>query len=818
MRKEILLVCGLILSVDLYAQEYLWPTDASPYMTSAFGEARPRRFHAAIDVKTWNQVGYKTFAVRSGYIERMGVSAFGYGRVLYLRLDTGETAVYGHLEKFNEKLQTLAEQEQERVGRYRFEKHFSPGMLPVQQGEVIGYTGQSGIGVPHLHFELRDSRGRPINPFLRGFKITDTVPPAIASLAVSPLTPGAMVNHDYAPVVFRPFRQNGKWRIAETIHISGKAGVAVDVDDLADGVDNRFAVYRLQLFVDDSLQFQAQYDRFDYAQNKLIELDRDLLLKRRGFGDFQRLYRVAGNTLGFYSHLNPADGALLCAPEENTASSTFSGFGFIERLITSRQYQPLQTLSWGEHRLRVVIADFWGNQATLEAALMAGPAFAITPQIAERRPTQVRISALHTSPARKIQRLEAAVATINGRTTLSPWRPILAKWKKVRPVSTPAGTLNHSQRLDSLSQQSAGQTGTDTSFGLVAAPADSVLELTTAGASLVRLVAVDQFGLRSHPAYIFNALDRKLATPLLINVEKDFYPNYLRLQIRANQPLAGAPAIKFSNRHKTVQVQSVPQQPQRYLAAVPLAEITGDSVQLEVTAENMFGQLDVWQESFMNVLVSPGQGRSLFAADARMRVVFSEASGYWPLYGRVQIDTATRINDARVTGPIYRVAPQDVPLNEGATVTLSYPDTVSQPRQIGVGYRNRNNWVFIDNKVNTANYTVSARVFSLEDFAIIRDSEPPRLQIRSPQPGAVLRDRRPNFIVEVNDSTSGFDSEQAIELRLDGQLLIAEYDPEREIVQYKSKRELLPGVHKLAVRAEDRCGNVAKREMEFTVK
>lgn len=817
MRQEILLICCLIFSFDLYAQEYLWPTDASPYMTSAFGEARPRRFHAAIDIKTWNQVGYKTFAVRSGYIERMGVSPFGYGRVLYLRLDTGETAVYGHLDKFNEKLQALAEQEQERLGRYRFEKYFSPGVLPVQQGEVIGYTGQTGIGVPHLHFELRDSRGRPFNPFLRGFKVTDTTPPTIAGFAVSPLTPGAMVNHDFAPVVFRPLRQNGKWRIAETIYISGKAGVAIDVDDLADGVENRFAVYRLQLFVDDSLQFQAQYDRFDYGQNKLIELDRDLLLKRRGLGDFQRLYRVAGNTLGFYSHLNPADGALLCAPEENTTSSTIPGFGFIERLITARQYQPLQTLSWGEHRLRVVVADFWDNQSTLEAVLMAGPAFTITPQIAERRPTAVRIAALHTSPIRKIQRLEAAVATISGRTTLSPWRPIIAKWKKVRPVSTRAGVLNHSQRLDSLTNQSTGQTGTDTSFGL-AAPADSVLELATAGASLVRLVAVDQFGLRSHPAYIFNSLDRRFATPLLINVEKDFYPNYLRLQIRANQPLTGAPSIKFSNGRKTLQVQSFPEQPQRYLAVVPLAEIAGDSVQLEVAAENLFGQLDVWQESFMNVLVTPGQGRSLFAADARMRVVFSEAAGYSPLYGRVYIDTVTRINDTRVIGPIYRVEPQEVPLNESATVTLSYPDSVSQPRQIGVGYRNRNNWVFIDNNVNATNHTVSARIFSLEDFAIIRDSEPPRLQIRSPQPGAVLRDRRSNFIVEVKDSTSGFESEQAIELRLDNQLLIAEYDPEREIVQYKPKRELLPGIHKLAVRATDRCGNVASQEREFMVR
>jgi hypothetical protein len=164
------------------------------------------------------------------------------------------------------------------------------------------------------------------------------------------------------------------------------------------------------------------------------------------------------------------------------------------------------------------------------------------------------------------------------------------------------------------------------------------------------------------------------------------------------------------------------------------------------------------------------------------------------------------------------VEPQDVALDGGAVITIVYPDTVSQPQQIGVCYWSRNNWVFIDNKINTANRTVSARVFSMEDFALIRDNEPPVLSIRSPQAGSVTRNRRPLISVGVNDSTSGFDSEESIELRLDGQKLIAEYDPERDVVQYRPKKDLEPGVHKLTARAEDRCGNVAWQEVEFTVR
>jgi hypothetical protein len=307
-------------------------------------------------------------------------------------------------------------------------------------------------------------------------------------------------------------------------------------------------------------------------------------------------------------------------------------------------------------------------------------------------------------------------------------------------------------------------------------------------------------------------------TPLLINVERDFYPNYLRLLIRANQPLASVPKVKFSIGRKILEVECIPQQPHRYIASVPLAEIAGDSIQLEVVAESQLGQQERWEDWFANVEVKPGRGRSVFAPDARVRVAFSDHSVYWPLYGRASIDTVTPVQDPRVIGPIYRVEPQDVPLSNAAVVTISYPDTISQPRQLGVCYRGRDQWVFIDNEVDSANRTVSAHVLSLEDFAVIRDNEPPLLSVNSPRPGAVIQNRRPLISVGVYDGTSGFESEESIELRLDGKLLIAEYDPERKVIQYRPKQDLSPGIHKITAHAEDRCGNVARVDAEFTVR
>ncbi|MCB0287263.1 MAG: M23 family peptidase, partial [Calditrichaeota bacterium] len=64
---------------SLFAQDYAWPTDASKLMTSSFCELRPRRYHAAIDIKTWNRTGYKIFAIDDGYVYRLRKGATGYG-------------------------------------------------------------------------------------------------------------------------------------------------------------------------------------------------------------------------------------------------------------------------------------------------------------------------------------------------------------------------------------------------------------------------------------------------------------------------------------------------------------------------------------------------------------------------------------------------------------------------------------------------------------------------------------------------------------------------------------------------------------------
>ena len=294
----------------LPAQNYVWPTDASKYLTSAFAEFRPRHYHAALDIKTWNRTGYRVFAIDDGYIFRVRVGSFGYGRAIYLKLRDGRIVVYGHLQRFIRKLQNYTDSLRLARQKYVLDQYLKPGQFPVRRGQLIAFSGETGIGVPHLHFEMRDAKNRPINPlkFYRE-RLRDTIPPALSRLAVIPLSAKTFINFEPDTLLLDIPRQK-KAVLTDPVYLTGKAYLALKASDRADGVNNRFGIYEFEMFVNDSLVYTARFDRFSYAQNPLIELDKNFSLKRRGSGVFQNLYRMPANGLEFYGNTAVGGGAL----------------------------------------------------------------------------------------------------------------------------------------------------------------------------------------------------------------------------------------------------------------------------------------------------------------------------------------------------------------------------------------------------------------------------------------------------------------------------------------------------------------------------
>lgn len=283
------------------SRDYMWPTEASPYASSSFGETRAGHFHAALDIKTWGRSGYKVVATRPGRLFRIGIGAHGYGHVVYLQHADSSYSVYAHLLKFAPRIRHLVDSLRMQNYSFEIDTVLADAGIQFDQGDVIGYSGASGIGPPHLHFELRTPSNKPFNPLLTNITIQDHRAPQLSSLAIEPLSADASINGEKAIETRRPSRKNGLYDFG-TINVEGTVGLAVDAFDQADKVSNVYAVYQIKLINHGQTLFKTQVDSFSYQRTDQMHLDRVFaLLKNTGRG-YQRLYRADGNNLPFYSH------------------------------------------------------------------------------------------------------------------------------------------------------------------------------------------------------------------------------------------------------------------------------------------------------------------------------------------------------------------------------------------------------------------------------------------------------------------------------------------------------------------------------------
>ena len=94
-----------VLSQD-YPQDYFQsPLDIPIDLSGSFGELRGNHFHSGLDMKTKGVEGLPVYASADGYISRIKISTFGYGKAIYITHPNGYTSVYGHLQKANGAIQ-----------------------------------------------------------------------------------------------------------------------------------------------------------------------------------------------------------------------------------------------------------------------------------------------------------------------------------------------------------------------------------------------------------------------------------------------------------------------------------------------------------------------------------------------------------------------------------------------------------------------------------------------------------------------------------------------------------------------------------------
>lgn len=288
----------MLYSVVLSAQtkQYSKPFDFPVLLSGNFGELRSNHFHAGLDFKTQGVVGKPLHAPADGYIMRVTVSPGGYGRALYVRHDDGFVTVYGHLDRFLPDIAAKVRQKQYDDEVFAVDMNFEPDEFPVRRGEVIAYSGNSGYSFgPHLHFEIRRAdTDELLNP-LQFYKadVVDTKPPVAHAVAVEPLRGCGIVDSGKSAVT----RKFAAGQINDTITAWGSIGFSIKADDYMDNTRNRYGVYSIKLFVDDSLRFESRMDKYPRKDTRQINAWVDY---ERYYNDkewFLRSYILENNTL-----------------------------------------------------------------------------------------------------------------------------------------------------------------------------------------------------------------------------------------------------------------------------------------------------------------------------------------------------------------------------------------------------------------------------------------------------------------------------------------------------------------------------------------
>ena len=236
------------------------------YLAGNFAELRPNHFHTGLDYKFGGVEGEPIYAAADGWVHRIKISSFGYGNIIYLKHPSGHITLYGHLRNFSPSLQAWMKKKMYEAKLNELEVNLNQGELPVKKGELIANGGNTGSsGGPHLHFEIRDSLDRAMDPLLAGYsEILDRTPPTPQKIAVVPLELDSRVNGKFQRVELTPVLSGTNYRIPETIQISGKVGLEIQSYDKLDGAENQNGFPKFEVLDDNGPLFKLVVDKVDF--------------------------------------------------------------------------------------------------------------------------------------------------------------------------------------------------------------------------------------------------------------------------------------------------------------------------------------------------------------------------------------------------------------------------------------------------------------------------------------------------------------------------------------------------------------------------
>ncbi len=270
---------ALAFCVSAYAQDnypknyFRSPLDIPLQLSGNFGELRTNHFHAGLDFRTQQKEGFNVYAAAEGYVSRIKISSYGYGKAIYVTHPNGYTTLYGHLQKGAPRIEKFINSKQYAEKSYDIEVFLKAEELPVKQGEIIGISGNTGgSGGPHLHFEVRDSKTeKTINPLhFYSNILLDSKRPVVTSLYAYPLDDNSTVNQSKVPIAIDLRTMSDGKYVTERVLASGNIGFGIGTTDSDNSSGFKNGTYKVETFSNGKPSFWYQFDTFAFDESRYL--------------------------------------------------------------------------------------------------------------------------------------------------------------------------------------------------------------------------------------------------------------------------------------------------------------------------------------------------------------------------------------------------------------------------------------------------------------------------------------------------------------------------------------------------------------------
>ncbi|MBF0500296.1 MAG: M23 family metallopeptidase [Candidatus Riflebacteria bacterium] len=345
----LMLMLGMSCSGIIFAEPPRWPLDIEISPSSSYAEFRGMRFHGGVDLRTRMTTGFPVHAIADGFISRLKVQHRGFGYALYVdHPQLKARSVYGHLEDFAGPVAVFTHEKLSKMGAfYGIEDEFGPDRFPVKKGDIIAYSGDTGLGPAHLHIEFRTLNDEPISPSVLGMKVPDHIFPKLLALYFDPLASDTRINGGFiSQSVTLNSVASTTYSWNQPVTIAGRAGLSIGLVDTGEG-GNRFGVEKLNVEIDHQRIFYRNFEKYSYDENDQCPYIYDYRRSEApGLGYVYTLFRWPHEKTGFSDGVPAWAGTL---GSEKT----------------------------GRHTLTITAIDFGGNTVKAEGPIDIAPLKAV---------------------------------------------------------------------------------------------------------------------------------------------------------------------------------------------------------------------------------------------------------------------------------------------------------------------------------------------------------------------------------------------------------------------------------------------------------